>query len=309
MGAIIGSAVADALVRNGDDPDFLSSYEPLVPSENINVLRSMVEAIDEVGGVNNPHQVLLESFARSFCKWEEELIHHREGLIHLDDVVGARTLRNKEIDRDMEAPDQRYNAERYESGGASALIRSLPIGLIWMQDRAAVHYLSMEQTTMTQGHGFALGANVTFSYALARLADGFQPIMAIQLAKYASSSAVVQENIQYALDAWNRGRDPHDVILSYNTALAHDMVAATFYLLLKFKDDYPGAIRCIHSIEHVADKALVGALTGALIGTHAGVTCIPGSWVNRLSEFNKLSELAEQGYQYSQEVISSPLQT
>jgi ADP-ribosylglycohydrolase len=135
--------------------------------------------------------------------------------------------------------------------------------------------------------------------------------------KIANNEMMSSDMLRYALHAAKSGNDIHEILgisskrksnnRSYRGALlgyqADEAVAAALYLLLKYPNDYNGAIQA--AVHAGGNSSLVASLAGALIGAHNGFTALENKGlplaISALEEGERLTTL----YQDAFKVVSS----
>ena len=76
--------------------------------------------------------------------------------------------------------------------------------------------------------------------------------------------------------------------------VGEEALAISIYCALSFKDDFEKAINL--SINHSGDTDSTGSITGNIIGLMLGEEMIPKRWINNLSNYDQIKQVASDLY-------------
>jgi ADP-ribosyl-[dinitrogen reductase] hydrolase len=288
-GCLIGLATGDAL---GGPFEFRSREE--IAAEYPNGVREMTGGgwLDlEPGEITDDTSMALD-IARSLAI---------DGQTHIDDLASRFVAwfhsNPKDIGNTTRASltllasgvpwdeaGQRVYQESPPAGAAGngSVMRCAPVALRFRNDRAALRQASIDTARITHADPRCTWGAVVVNQAISALLEGASAPEAIA----ASIDEVPQPDLIVAVEA---------VPSLDRSAIASggyvvDTVTASFWCLLQtasFEDAVSAAVSL------GADSDTIGAVTGALAGTHYGISAIPARWAERIREREELDHLAE----------------
>lgn len=185
------------------------------------------------------------------------------------------------------ASSQVYARRPHESAGNGALVRSIPLALRYLSNRASLISHSTECALITHADPLATTATVLLSLMISNL---------IQAGKKEPRVESIQELFGNQDNRWKNSFDEIDYLE------AEDLIASGFVL-----DTLQSALWCYLKTESFEEAVIVAvnrgddvvslsAVTGALAGAHYGIEQIPARWQLQLEHRDALMLLAEKIY-------------
>jgi ADP-ribosyl-[dinitrogen reductase] hydrolase len=165
--------------------------------------------------------------------------------------------------------------------GNGSVMRCAPIALRYRHDRERLRQVSIDVARMTHPDPMATWGSVALNQAIAYLLEGGDLDTVSDAAVEGVEHPEVVETILTAAD-----RDYADV---RSGGFVLETLGASFWAIAH-RDSAEEAI--VAAVSMGDDTDTTGAVTGALVGAHYGVTAIPRRWVDVLEPRDELVELA-----------------
>ena len=165
--------------------------------------------------------------------------------------------------------------------GNGSVMRCAPVALRFRHDRALLREVSIDSARMTHPDPMATWGAVALNQAIAWLLDGGS----LDGVREAAIDGVDNEGVVRAIKE-SADRD-YDAVTS--TGFVLDTLGASFWTLAH-RDNAEEAI--VAAVSMGDDTDTTGAVTGALVGAHYGVSALPERWLDVLEPRDELVELA-----------------
>jgi len=283
FGCLFGLAVGDALgapiegypreevrQRYGKITDMMGGgwlkLEPGQFTDDTEMALAIVEAIEETRCID------LEAIARAFLKWKKTAVN----------IGGQTFMALSALERGI-SPEEAGTVVWRESGswlaGNGCIMRTAPIGLYlrWatFEERGEA---SRKVASITHGDPRCLDACALLDHIIAHLAIGEEvPLELIkQWARgmHPSVATRVKDLEKVEMESLSTG------------GFVLDTLQAGVWFLLNAHSFKEGLVDAV-SLGQDADTT--GAVTGALLGSKFGVNSIPGGWLDKLKDKDKLN--------------------
>jgi ADP-ribosylglycohydrolase len=313
-GVVFGTAIGDAL---GYQCEFDKSIQPVTDlpsggrySDDTQMFRAVLEGLlrarPKVMLFGDEIERSAQEVAEEFIAWSESPENNRAPGASC--MMGCRNLKDG-------VPW--FKAGKPNGGGCGAAMRSMAYGMwFWnlvgnAAELAAEHALMTHQSKMAQASAAAVAAGVSAGIMglspwemvdrMAGMAHNYDEKTAdmIREAYFAAVMSLTHEDEKYSrkviLDKW-RGW------------AGHEAVAAAVYCFIRSPSNFKGAV--LPAVNSPGDSDSLGAITGALVGSHVGLKGIPGTWVNRVEKTEQLVAYAGRVIQakgYTEHTLSQDL--
>jgi len=184
-----------------------------------------------------------------------------------------------------------------KSGGCGTAMRSMAYGLFCAHspDRAATW--AAEHAVMTHNDPMAQAAAAAVAAGVSALMDNNgldeQAHMKLTLRTILAAAYHWDTNTGDMLQRATAlvEADPFDVLNKWRGWAGHEAVAASLWCFLQHPDDYEKAV--LLAVNSPGDSDSLGAITGALVGAHVGLSGIPERWVKQVEDREGLEVLAD----------------
>ena len=190
------------------------------------------------------------------------------------------------------APDF-WAAGTEKDGGCGSVMRAHPFGLIFADNPAKAELWAVEQSKITHAAPIALAACASMAVGTVYALRDADPLVVaehmIQAARrYDETTGSMLERARtYAQDA-NKSSDA--VFTEFQGWAAHETIAATLYIFLKYPNNLKEAI--ILGVNTPGDSDSIASMAGALVGARTGFSEIPDSWLEVIENQKLLQRLS-----------------
>lgn len=329
VGCIVGGAIGDAL---GAPIEFMN-LSNILNKYGISGVNDFVEFPDGKGQITDDTQMLLftaEGLLRSlhrshrnglwgaytvicfqsYLRWlhtqqdwfGENAINGRElngWLIHEKFLYKRRAPGNTCLTSLRSAKSGTISKPINNSKGCGGIMRIAPVGLLFHDSPKQAFQIGAELAAMTHGHPSGYLSAGYLSALIAFLNNGIDLMQSIyqsnEILKSYPSYEETYTAIQKALDLHLVGQpDFYKLEKLGGGWVGEEALAISIYCALSFKDDFEKAINL--SINHSGDTDSTGSITGNIIGLMLGEEMIPKRWINNLSNYDQIKQVASDLY-------------
>ncbi len=254
--------------------------DPAVYTDDTQMTLALAEGLLDAGP-DAPVDALMAAVGKRFIAW----LHSPENT----KAPGGTCIRGVE---NYEAGSSWREAGVAASKGSGTAMRAAAIGLLYQHDVARLREVAIATSLITHRHPAAIAASVG----------------AATLVKLALDGAPVESYLRALMDFTDGLSDEFDGAIlrvghtlgwtDERGALKHigagwtgdEAVALALYCVLRYPDDYAGAVRC--AVNHDGDSDTVGCIVGGMMGARLGLDAIPADWRARCENRADLDNLA-----------------
>jgi ADP-ribosylglycohydrolase len=290
QGMLIGLALGDALGRPVEFmafPAIKATYgptgiqappDPALYTDDTQMTVALAEGLVEAG--DQDLDSLMRAVGHHFVTWR----HSPEN----DRAPGATCLRG--IDR-FEAGQPWSESGIAESKGCGSAMRVAPIGYLYQHDPARLRDVARASSLITHGHPAALAASVGAA-SLVRLAlDGVSPESFLRLTY--EVTAGMADDFEQALRRVGQVVNWGDEVAAMRHIgegwVGEEAVALALYCVLRYPNDYAGAVR--RAANSNGDSDSIACIAGGIMGARLGLDAIPAAWRKRCEHGSELLDL------------------
>ena len=201
-----------------------------------------------------------------------------------------------------------------DSKGCGGVMRVAPIGLFFKDTTkiSQTDYISAEASAITHGHELGYIPSACFAHIInlishtdISLKDAVKDSISHTKKLFTDSEYVDYfcELMNLAVGLSEENIADLDAIHQLGEGwVAEETLAIAVYCALKYDNDFEKAV--IVSVNHNGDSDSTGAVTGNIIGAYLGIKSIPEKFTENLEIKDVISEIAEDLYNYTPEVIN-----
>lgn len=174
--------------------------------------------------------------------------------------------------------------------GNGTVMRAAPIGLFFRNDLKALEAAAIQDATMTHDHPDARDASYVLCFIIAKLSQGEDLTYAVsQIVDLNQEYPHVLESIICGLECHNKEMSLDEVgTIMGTTGCAHSTLGTALYCAAS-SNSFQEAL--VKAVMMGGDTDTRAAITGAILGTVAGVEGIPAEWVKQVENTERLQEL------------------
>ena len=188
------------------------------------------------------------------------------------------------------------------SKGCGGVMRVAPVGLVFLGEMAFLE--GAKTAAITHGHPSGYLSAGFLAELVSHILDGKILQEAIELSRETIKKFEGHQETLMSIDlAENlaKGDMPGvDAIQQIGEGwTGEEALAIAIYCSLKFSNNFRSAVTA--SVNHSGDSDSTGAIAGAIMGALLGDEAIPGSWVDRLENSQKIMEVAYEMYRFFKE--------
>ena len=293
---LLGIALGDALgwpVEFMDRPGILVKYgrpgilappDPALYTDDTQMTIAVAEALIEAG--DRDLDVLMGAMARQFIGWKSDPSTPGR-------APGATCIRGVNA---LERGAPWREAGVKDSKGGGSCMRVAPVGFFYQEDPGRLQNIARAQGVLTHRHPTSDAACIAGAYMVKLALDGVDPseyperVLKFGYGISAEFDKAVAR-VQSVLD-W----PDEEAALNHigptrgGGWIAEEAVAMAMYCVMRYPDDYVGAVRVGANISGDSDS--VASIAGGLVAARLGCSVLPSDWLDRLENRDDLLALA-----------------
>jgi ADP-ribosylglycohydrolase len=185
-----------------------------------------------------------------------------------------------------------------ESGGQAkgngSAIRVASIGFFYQHNPDRLREVAHATGIATHAHPASDAATIAAAYAVKLALDGTNP--ADYINKILAFTNGISGDLDDALLRIGHVLEWTDEFAAINHIgdgwVGEQSVAMALYCVLRYPDDFAGAVR--RAVNIPGDSDSVGCIAGGIMGARLGISGVPSDWVARLENRDALLDLADQ---------------
>ncbi|MBN1965476.1 MAG: ADP-ribosylglycohydrolase family protein [Anaerolineae bacterium] len=251
---------------------------PALYTDDTQMTAALAEALIEVG--NSDLDRLMQAVGGQFVTW----LHSPENNRAPGNACMAGT-------RNFEAGASWREAGVEDSKGCGAAMRVAPIGYCYQHDETRLREVAHASSLITHRHPTASAAASAAAYLVKLALDGLAPDG--YLARLFAFTAGLSDELDQALRRIGHvlGWGNEVAAMRHIGAgwIAEEAVALALYCVLRYPDDYVGAVR--RAANSDGDSDSVACIAGGVLGARLGLDAIPADWRARCEHAAYLADL------------------
>ncbi len=178
------------------------------------------------------------------------------------------------------------------SKGSGTAMRAAAIGLLYQHDEPRLREMAVASSVITHRHPAAIAASVGAAYLVKLALDGapLETYMRRVMDFTDGLSADLDDailRVGHTLGWTDEVGALHHIGLGW---VGDEAVAQALYCVLRYPNDYVGAVRC--AVNQDGDSDTVGCIVGGIMGARLGIEAIPADWRARCKNRAYLDDLA-----------------